>query len=282
MKNGLVLEGGAMRGMFTAGVIDVLMENGIEFDGAVGVSAGAAFGCNIKSGQRGRAIRYTLRFADNKSFCSGKSLLTTGDLFGGEFCYHTIPEKLDIFDKKAFEESPMEFFVVCTDLATGKPFYHKMRRADYNDLEWLRASASMPLVSNYVELDGKRFLDGGISDSIPLSFMEKSGYDRNVVILTQPRNYIKEKTKSLSLVKMKYRKYPNFVKAVADRHKMYNNELKYVRASEKSGKALVIAPDIQLPIGHIEHDIDVIQRVYRIGRRIANEKLESIIDFLSK
>ena len=282
MKYGLVLEGGAMRGIFTAGVLDVLMENGIEFDGAVGVSAGAAFGCNVKSGQNGRVIRYTLRFAENKSFCSGKSFLMTGDLFGGEFCYHTIPEKLDIFDKESFEKSPMEFFVVCTELATGKPFYHKIKRIDYTELEWIRASASMPLVSKIVELDGKRFLDGGISDSIPLAFMEKNGYEKNIVILTQPRNYVKEKTRSLSLMKMKYGKYPNFIKAVSDRHKMYNNELKYVRASESSGKAFVIAPDIQLPIGRIEHDMEVIQTVYRIGIRIAKEKIGSIMEFLSK
>lgn len=280
MKYGLVLEGGAMRGLFTAGVTDVFMENGLTFDGAVGVSAGAAFGCNIKSGQNGRAIRYNIRFANDKRFCSMKSLVTTGDMFGAEFCYHTIPDKLDVFDTPAFEASPMDFWVVCTDIETGRAVYHRMNRVNYEELEWMRASASMPMVSRIVSAGGRKLLDGGITDSIPLRFMEKQGYDRNIVILTQPRDYVKPRNKMIPLMKLAYRKYPLLVKACAERHKMYNSELRYVRKAEDEGRALVIAPPEKLPVGHIEHDPEVLQEVYRIGRKTGTEYLERVRDFI--
>ena len=123
MKTGLVLEGGAMRGMFTAGVLDVLMEHNIQLDGAVGVSAGAVFGCNYKSHQIGRTIRYNTEYCTDKRYASFGNLLRTGNLYSEQFCYHTVPEKLDPFDTEAFRENPMDFFVVCTDVRTGEPIY---------------------------------------------------------------------------------------------------------------------------------------------------------------
>ncbi len=280
MKYGLVLEGGAMRGLFTAGVIDVLMENDIKFDSAVGVSAGAAFGCNYKSGQIRRAIRYNTRFCKDKRYCSVSSLIKTGDMFGGEFCYHTIPDKLDLVDVETFNSSPMDFWVVCTDVTTGKAVYHKCGHISYDELEWIRASASMPVAARIVEVGGYKMLDGGISDSIPLRFMESRGCERNVVILTQPRDYVKKPAGAKSLIRLKYRRYPELVRAVENRHKMYNGELKYIRSAEENGSAFVIAPPEALPIGHIEHDPDVMLEVYRIGRRIANENLEAVRSFL--
>ncbi|MBR4626463.1 MAG: patatin family protein [Ruminococcus sp.] len=282
MKKGLVLEGGAMRGLFTAGVMDVLMENGITFDGIVGVSAGACFGCNYKSNQPGRAIRYNTRFAKDKRYCSVRSYIKTGDLYNAEFCYDTVPKELDIFDTEAFEKSPIEFFIVCTDIETGKPVYRRCTRADDNFLVWLRASASMPLASRIVETDGRKLLDGGISDSIPLRFMEKAGYERNLVILTQPRGYTKKQTRSLKLVRLALRKYPAAVKAVAERYKMYNGELRYVLSAEQEGRALVIAPDEKLPANHVEHDPDVMREVYRLGRKACTERLADIISFLGE
>lgn len=280
MKTGLVLEGGAMRGIFSAGVTDVLMENGITFDGAVGVSAGACFGCNYKSEQNGRAIRYNLRFCRDKRYCSMLSLITSGDMFNAKFCYHTIPDKLDIFDKKTFEKNPMEFFTVSTDIETGKAVYHRMNKADYNELEWLRASASMPMFAKIVELNGRKYLDGGISDSIPLRFMESIGYEKNIVILTQPRGYTKSASKILPLIKARYIKYPRFVRAFKNRPAMYNNELKYICKSEKEGRAFVIAPPEKLPIGHIEHNSDVLLEVYRMGRNTAAKLLPKVRAFL--
>ncbi|NLT09355.1 MAG: patatin family protein [Ruminococcus sp.] len=280
MKYGIVLEGGAMRGLFTAGATDVLMEEGITFDGGVGVSAGAAFGCNIKSEQPGRAVRYNLRFCNDKRYCSKRSLIRTGDLFNADFCYHTVPEKLDLFDFRKYEESTMEFYIVCTDVLTGKPVYHRSTRMDGSGLEWLRASASLPLVSRIVEADGRKLLDGGISDSIPLRFMESVGYERNLVILTRPRDYRKKKTGALPLVKISMRKYPELIKAVAHRHEMYNAELDYVRRAESEGRAYVLAPEENLPVKRVEHDPEKLLEAYRMGRMAAKEHLAEIKTFL--
>ncbi len=175
MKTGLILEGGAMRGMFTAGVTDVWMEHGVTFDGAVGVSAGAVFGCNYKSHQPGRALRYNLTYCNDKRYASFHNLLHTGDLYGEQFCYHDIPEKLDPFDAETFAASPMEFFVVCTELRTGDPVYHKCRTGGPEDLKWMQASASMPLAARTVQVGPHKLLDGGIADSIPVRFLESIG-----------------------------------------------------------------------------------------------------------
>ena len=155
-----------MRGLFSAGVVDVLMEHDILPDAIVGVSAGAAFGCNIKSGQIGRAIRYNMRFAADKRYCSTQSLINTGNLFNPMFCYHTVPNELDVFDREAFNASPMKFYVVCTDIETGKAEYHLCERANDWMFEWIRASASLPLVSKPVRIEGRKYLDGGMTDSI--------------------------------------------------------------------------------------------------------------------
>ena len=214
MKKGLVLEGGAMRGLFTAGIIDVMMEAGVEPDGLIGVSAGAAFGCNYKSRQPGRAIRYNTRFAKDARYSGLKSLLTTGDYFNAQFGYHIVPYQYDLFDVAAFEQNPIEFMVVCTDVLTGQAVYHKMDRVDFDELEWLRASASMPLASKVVEVAGHKLLDGGVADSIPLAYFESIGYDRNVVILTQPEGYVKHRTKLMPLMRIGLRRYPEMIQAM--------------------------------------------------------------------
>lgn len=274
MKTGLVLEGGAMRGLFSAGVIDVMMEHGVEVDGIIGVSAGAAFGCNYKSRQAGRAIRYNMRFCKDKRYAGLHSLITTGDLFNAEFAYHVVPTEYDVFDGKTFEENKTEFVVVCTDIEKGLPVYHRIDRFDYDALEWIRASASMPMASNVVELEGMKLLDGGVTDSIPLRESERRGYKRNIVILTQPEGYRKEKLKLMPLAKLWLRRYPELVKAMAERHIMYNNQLDYVAEREKEGTAIVVRPDEKLPIGHTSHDADEMHRVYMIGRRKGEELCE--------
>lgn len=281
-KTGLVLEGGAMRGIFTAGVTDIMMENGIDFDGVIGVSAGAAFGCNYKSKQNGRAIRYNLKFCNDKRFCSVQSLIKTGDMFGAEFCYHELPSKHDIFDTKTFEENPQEFYVVCTDVITGKPVYKRLDKAEYNDLEWIRASASMPLASRIVEIDGYKLLDGGISDSIPLAYFQKIGYEKCVVILTQPKGYIKTPSKSIYAAKLMLRKYPELIKTLENRPEVYNKQVKYIRNEEKRGNVFVIAPEEKLPVNRVEHDADKLRAVYEIGRKIGKKRLNDLKAFLEK
>lgn len=281
MKRGLVLEGGAMRGLFTSGIIDVMMDAGIEPDGLIGVSAGAAFGCNYKSRQKGRAIRYNKMFARDKRYCSWQSWLKTGNLYNAEFGYHIIPAKYDIFDNEAFDKNPMEFYVVCTDVETGKPIYKKLEKATPLTYDWIRASASMPLASRVVELEGKKVLDGGVADSIPLAFFESIGYERNVVILTQPDGYIKEHNRLMPLMRLGLRKYPQMIEAMDKRHLMYNDEVEYVRQAEREGRCLVIRPQEKLPIGHISHDPEEMQRVYDIGIETGRKYLTNIKHFLS-
>ena len=279
-KQGLVLEGGAMRGLFTAGVMDVLMENGIVFDGIVGVSAGAAFGCNYKSGQIGRVLRYNTTYCQDWRYCSFRSLIKTGDLYGADFCYHELPEQLDLFDDEAFQKNPADFYAVCTDCESGEPVYKKIQSAQYNDLEWIRASASMPLVSRIVDINGQKLLDGGIADSIPLRFMENSGYANNVVVLTQPRSYRKKKNSLLPLMKLALKKYPKVVDAMARRHINYNETLDYIRKQEQEGKVFVISPDEKLDIGRTVMDPDKLRAVYAIGRNAAEAKLGELKRFL--
>lgn len=280
-KTGLVLEGGAMRGMFTAGVLDVFMKNDIDFPAMVGVSAGAAFGCNLKSRQIGRVIRYNKCFCRDSRFCSVQSLLKTGDLFGAEFCYRTIPEELDIFDQKTFEENPMEFYVVCTDVFTGDPVYKRVDRADENGYLWMRASASMPLVSRPVEVDGYTLLDGGMSDSIPLRFMQRKGYEKNVVVLTRPRKYRKQPNNKL-LTRTMLRKYPEMARVMDDRHKMYAFQREYVFACERMDNTLVICPDKALDVARTERDPDKLQAAYDEGVRVATGELDRIKEFIKE
>lgn len=276
MKRGLILEGGAMRGLFSAGVIDVMMEHGLRPDGIVGVSAGAAFGCNYKSGQHGRALRYNKRFARDSRYCGVRSLISSGDLFNAEFAYHVVPNVHDIFDSKAFEFNPMEYYVVCTDVNTGNAVYHKCEHGGDKFFEWVRASASMPLVSNVVEIDGMRLLDGGIADSIPLEFFENEGYDANVVVLTQPEGYMKHKIRLAPLMKLGLRKYPKLRQAMMLRHEMYNRQLDYVRKAESEGRCIVLRPEAKLPIGHMSHNPSDMERVYKLGRHVALKSIPAI------
>lgn len=281
MKKGLILEGGAMRGMFTAGVIDVMMEHDIVFDGAIGVSAGAVFGCNYKSHQIGRSLRYNTKFCQDPRYASFRSLLTTGDLYGADFCYNEIPNKLDPFDLETYRNSPMEFYVVCTDVETGKPVYQKCMTGDAHDILWMRASASMPLVSRIVEVDGYKLLDGGISDSIPIRQFQKLGYDRNIIILTQPLDYVKPKNQMVPLLRVMMRKYPNLVRTMRFRHDIYNATTAYIRKLEQKGRVLVIRPEAPLGIARVEHDPKELTRVYQLGRDVAEKRLEEMQTFLA-
>ncbi len=282
MKTGLVLEGGAMRGLFTAGVMDVMMEQALRYDGIVGVSAGSSFGCNYKSHQPGRVLRYNMRFHDDPRYMGLRSLLTTGNLVGAEFSYHTLPLELDVFDSATFESDPTEFHVVCTDVDTGEPVYYVMERVDYDSLEWLRASASMPVVTRPVRVsDGRRMLDGGISDSIPLEYFQRAGYGRNVVILTQPRDYRKQPAPEW-LFKLLMPGTPKIAEAMARRHEMYNAQLEYVGRQVEAGNTFVIAPEAPLPIGRVEMKPEKMQRVYEMGRETCIALLPDLRRFLTE
>lgn len=270
-RRGLVLEGGALRGLFTAGVLDIFLERGITFNGLIGVSAGACFGCNFKSQQLGRVIRYNKRFARDPRYCSWRSLLTTGNLFGAEFCYRELPNKLDVFDTAAFEKNPMEFHLVATDAATGKPIYKQLTKADDATLDWIRASASMPLVSQPVKIDGGLYFDGGLSDGIPLKYFESLGFTQNIVITTRPRGYRKFPRRSIALTKPFLRRYKAIYEALKTRHIWYNDTLEYIDRRVADGAAILIAPEKPLEISRVCHDPAIMQRVYDLGRKAAEK-----------
>lgn len=270
-----------MRGMFTAGVMDVLMENGIEFDGAIGVSAGAAFGVNYESGQIGRVIRYNTKFCADKRYSGIGVLLKEGNIYSTPFCYSEVPLKHDVFDFETYAQNPMEFWLVCTDIVSGKPVYHRYEGWEDHGFDWIRASASMPMVSRTVEIDGIKMLDGGVSDSVPVQFFESIGYDRNVVILTQPAGYVKKKNSMIPLIKLKYRQYPRLVETMANRHNEYNETLAYIRQKEQAGELLVIRPPEALNISRVEKDPEELKRVYEIGRTVAMGRLGEIKAYLA-
>ena len=257
------------------------MEHGIAVDGAIGVSAGAVFGCNYKSHQIGRTIRYNTEYCNDKRYASFRNLLRTGNLYSEDFCYHEVPEKLDPFDEEAFRASPMDFFVVCTDLHTGDPIYHKCRSGDAEDVRWMEASASMPLAAKTVRIGHYSLLDGGVADSIPVRFFESLGYKRNLIILTQPKGFVKKKNPLLPAIRARYLRYPAFVAAVADRHERYNEALSYIAMQEASGKDYVIRPPIPLEIGAMERDPAQLRRVYETGRAVAENQIDKIEAFLN-
>lgn len=281
MKTGLILEGGAMRGLFTCGVIDVLMENDITFDGGAGISAGAVFGCNYKSRQPGRAVRYNKRFCTDPRYGTIRSLIKTGDMYEVGFCYHELPDVLDPFDRETFRDDPMEFYIGAADLGTGGIVYHRCTDGGEEDIEWMRASASMPLVSRPVAIDGAEYLDGGVAESVPYRYMESIGYDRNVIVLTRPKGFVRKKTEAMPLIRIKLRKYPNAVKALETRHERYNRDMRQIDEREASGAAVIIRPPEELGVSRTEKDPDELERIYQIGRRTAESRLDEIRAFLN-
>lgn len=281
MTTGLVLEGGGMRGLYTAGVLDVFMEHGLEFDHAVGVSAGAAFGVNIKSRQIGRAIRYNKRFCADPRYASMRNLLRTGDLYSIDFAYRTVPLELDPFDTAALRVHPMRFTAVCTDIHTGDAVYHDIERGDEEDLDWIRASASVPMLARPVELAGHTLLDGGIANSIPASWMMEQGYDRNVVVLTQPSGFRKEPNSLMPLLRVTLRRYPKLVELLSNRHVRYNAQLDEVARLEAEGRIFVIRPSESVKAPIATKDPEQLERIYQVGRRDGEASLSALRRYLA-
>lgn len=278
-KTGLVLEGGGMRGIFTAGVLDVMMEEGLHFDGVIGVSAGAIHGCSFVSGQHGRSIRYYKKYCRDKRFMSFRSWLRTGDIAGEQFCYHDLPERLDPYDYEAFDNSGVDFYVTCSNLETGKAEYLKITDMK-RQIDLMRASASLPYVSRIVEADGMKLLDGGCTDSIPVAAFRKLGYRKTVVVLTREHRYVKQPEKTWMAL-LRYRKYPEFVKAMAHRDRTYNRTVERIGQLEAEGKIFVIRPAEALPIGRTEGDPEKLQQVYDLGRKAMEEQMEAMKAWLA-
>lgn len=281
-KLGLVLEGGAMRGLYTAGVLDAFLESGIHVDGVIGVSAGTVHGVSYLSGQHGRSIRYYEKYRGDKRFMGLYPLLTTGDIVDKKFCYHDIPWELDPFDDDAFQASGVPFYVTCTNVETGKAEYIRcdsMRKGD--NMEYLRAGASMPLVSRIVEVGGKKLLDGGVADSIPLGAFRRMGYRKNIVVLTRAAGY-RKKPAAILPFKMMYHDYSEFVKAMAHRHEVYNAELAAVEQGVADGDVFVLRPSVDLEVSRTEHSVKKLRELYELGRADTLSRLGELRRFCAK
>lgn len=280
MKTMLLLEGGGMRGMYTAGIIDIMLEQGIKVDAIMGVSAGALFGINYKTQQAGRVIRYNKRFAGDKRYMGIHSLLTTGNIMNEKFCFDDVPNQLDPADYDTFRNTPEEFYAVVTNLRTGRPEYIRLTDLHEKDqMEYLRASGSLPFVSRPVEIGGKKYLDGGIADSVPIERVLSMGYDRVIVVLTRPAGYRKKKGNDIP-AKVLYRKYPAFVEAVNSRWKRYNAQSEVLEMLEKEERIFVVRPSRFIKVGRLEKDPEVLQEMYELGLKDAEEALERMRAYL--
>ena len=278
---GLALEGGGYRGMYTAGVLDVWMEHGITCDHLVGVSAGAAFGYNFKSRQIGRAIRYNKAYCADKRYAGVGSWLRTGDLFNADFAYREVPIERDPIDLATYRATPMRFTAVCTDLETGKAVYHDLPYGDERDIEWIRASSAIPVATKPVEIDGYRYLDGGVADSIPSAWLLAQGYDRNIVVLTQPAGYVKEPNKLMPMLRAVFHRYPAFVNALATRHEVYNATLGDLRRREAAGEVFVVRPSESVKVTSLCRDPAELERIYQVGRADAERTLDALEAYLA-
>ena len=281
MKVGLVLEGGGMRALFTAGVLDALLDvKELDIDGIVGVSAGALFGANYVSGQKERAIRYNKKYARDKRYMGLHSWITTGNAVNKEFAFYELPLKLDVFDQEKFKESKIDFYVVMTNVENGKSEYVLITDV-FEQMEYLRATSALPFASKIIEINGKKYLDGGISDSIPIDYCESLGYDKIILVLTRPENSYKE-DKLNFLYKLVYRKYPNLVERLINMGKDYEVVLKKIKKLENENKIFVIRPPKVLKIGRLEKDENKIQEVYDIGLNTGKMEIDELLNYLKK
>ena len=277
-KTAFVLEGGAMRGLYSAGVLDVFMQNNISTDAIYGVSAGALFGINFKSKQIGRAIRYNIKYAHEKNYMGLYSLITTGNIMNKEFCFDKLVNELDKFDFDTFNASPIDFFAVTTNVETGMAEYIEIVDAR-NGLEALRASGSMPFVSRCVELNSSKYLDGAISDPIPIQKALDDGYEKIVVVLTRPDGY--RKHKDCMPYNLIYRKYPNFIKTAKKQYENYNKTLDIIKEYEKEGRIIVLRPSKRLKVARVEKDVKKLNAIYQLGVEDCTLDLDRIKKYLS-
>lgn len=280
-KTCLVLEGGAMRGIYTAGVLDTLMQNNIKFDAIIGVSAGALFGINYKSNQKGRAYRYNMKYINDKEYIGLYSYLTTGNIMNKSFCFDKLVNELDKFDYQAFKNNKTKFYVVVTNLLTGTPEYQELTDLnDQNQIEYLRASGSMQYVSKPVKINNNYYLDGATGDSIPIKYMEKLGFNKIIVVGTRPEGYKKQYKPQPS--KIFYKKYPKFIKALSNRPSMYNETIKYIEKKANNHEIIFIRPSQDLKVKRIEKNKKKLSSLYTLGQNDTKEIISTINKYLTK
>ena len=276
---GLVLEGGGMKGVYTAGVLDFFLEKGIEFSSVYGVSAGACHMCSYLSKQKERALDISIDYLDNKKYCSAYSLLTTGDLFNVNTAYNLIPEYLNPYDHDTFAKYEGRAYAVVTNIVTGKPEYLRIKDAR-KDIVAVRASASLPLVSRNVKIGDKLYLDGGISDAVPIKKSILDGNRKNVVVLTKEEGYVRQPSKHLEVLKLRYLQYPKVYELMKNRHIAYNDTMAYLEKQQENGQAFVIRPREKSEVGRIEKDAEKLKALYAEGYRDAEANYELLLNYL--
>ena len=276
---GLILEGGGMRGIYTAGVLDYLLDSELRIAHIYGVSAGSGHACSYVSGQRGRALRAVLDYVRDPRYSSFRSLLTTGDFFGVKMVYDEIPNKLLPFDYDAFEASGAEVYAVLTNCRTGQAEYKRVKGLR-EGMSVIQASSSLPLLSRRVEIDGEYYLDGGIADSIPLARSIADGNRKNLVVLTQHRGYRKGPSRSVAAIELRYRRNPRFVESARIRYRQYNSSLDLAYAEEEKGNAFILQPKAPVEIGRLEKDLDKLKALYQNGyddAKAAGDRLRAFL-----
>lgn len=280
-KIGLILEGGGMRGIYTAGVLDFFIEKNIEVDITIGVSAGSCHASSYLSKQYKRAYNATVDYINDKRYLSFSNLIKTGSIFGMDFMFNKIPNELNIYDYDTFSKSKSKFVVVATNCETGSPEYFELKDLK-KEIIYMQASCSIPMFANIVEIDDFKLVDGGVSDSIPIEYALNQGYKKNIVVLTRDITYKKNKQKFLSIVNRKYKKYPNLIKAIENRHLNYNKSLNLVNQLEKYGDILVIRPKKPVNVSQIEKNAKKLTSLYEEGYDDAKELYDKILDFIKK
>ncbi len=276
-KTTLILEGGAMRGLYTAGILDVFMENDINADEIYGVSAGALFGLNFKSRQIGRALRYNLKYANEKNYMGLYSLITTGNVMNKDFCFKKLVYELDRLDFETYKNNPIDFYAVVTNLQTGKPEYKKIDDA-HKDMEYFRATGSMPFVSRPVEINGNLYLDGAMSDAVPFKKVLETNCEKIIVILTRPSGY--RKHRSRLPYNLFYGKFPNLVKTAKNFHNEYNETMDLIEKYESENKIIVLRPSKLVKMKRVEKDTNKLQTIYDLGISDCMQKLDKIKEYL--
>ena len=280
-KIGLISEGGGMRGIYTAGVLDFFIEKDIEVDLVVGVSAGSCNGASYLSKQYKRAYHVNIDYLKNKNYLSFRNFIKTGSIFGMDFLFNKIPNELNIYDHDTFKKSKAKFIAVATNCETGKAEYFELKDLE-KEIIYLQASSSIPMFANIVEVDGYKLLDGGVADSIPIEYAINNGCKKNIVILTRDETYRKSNLKFMHAVKRKYRKYPKLVQAIENRYINYNESLDLVSKLAKSGDAFVIRPKKPVKISQIEKSVSKLNKLYEDGYNDAKEAYGSILEFMDE
>ncbi|TVX99132.1 patatin-like phospholipase family protein [Cohnella terricola] len=279
---GLVLEGGGMRSVYTAGVLEYFAEQNVYFPYIVGVSAGACVASSYLSRQKGRNKKVNVDWVSDPRYLSWRNWFKNRQLFGMDFIFDEIPNSLAPFDNEAFAASSEELAIGTTDCETGKAVYHYKSDPDFDLLSALRASSSLPFIAPIVEYKGKPYLDGGISDPIPLRQAERDGYSRNILILTRNSDYLKSPNRMAWLVRRAYGKYPKFVDTMLTRHKVYNDTVTYIEQQERAGAAFVIRPEQTLKVGRMERDPVKLQALYEQGYEDAKRLLPTLQAWASR